>query len=253
MAETAQSGHSALNSEEPESTRYGHPQRAAVDKIVIATGLILLSYFMAPGQVCSQELLEMVDPAHVQALEEYNAAWLEDQTYFAARHRIVKVNAYALFQRQDVFITPFGDMQPIELIFDSLDRDTRWKGYYQNDPIYAATGQRVLLVRFSMFAYTVDDAGNAVNTAQERADFFSVSAVLDVPGGSKFVLTPLKFTPRYSVIYEIRRDTVIPFRIDVLPGDPPLSDEEQAVLDEYKDFRKQLPDEANKKVVGDVW
>jgi len=214
---------------------------------------VVVFLWIAPECARSQELLEDVDPAREQALQEYNAAFLKDQTYFAARYRIVKVNVDALFQERNIAITPFSDMKPIGLVFDRLSRETFWHGFYENDPIYAVTGNRLLSFTISMVAYGVDESGAAVRVAQDQGSFFAVSAIFDVLGDSKYVLRPLKFSPKYSVIYEIRRDAVIPVRIDTTPGDHPLSDEEQAVFDEYLEFAEALPDDTNKKVLGDVW
>jgi hypothetical protein len=84
--------------------------------------------------------------------------------------------------------------------------------------------------------------------------FYSVDAVFEPPGvDSRYVLMPLKYTPKYSVIFEIPRDTATAARIDVLsPEDAKLSDEEIAVGTRHRDFLNKLPKETNKAVVGDV-
>ena len=199
------------------------------------------------------ELLQEVEPGLSLALQEYNSAFLREHGYFASRYRIVKADVDALLQERDLTITPFSDMQPIGLVFDRLEHyRTFWKGYYQNDPLFRATGEYYLRVGISMSAWDVDDSGTAVLTAQDKGTFYSVSATLDVPGDSKYILEPLRFTPRYSVIYEMPRDTVTAFRIDATPGDPPLSAEEQSVLNALQKFMDGLPDERDKKVLGDI-
>lgn len=134
-------------------------------------------------------------------------------------------------------------------MFESLERGTFWHGGYQNDPPLPFLGKRVFRVTFSMFDWTVDESGAAFPAVQRPGLFLSVDSILDVPGDSKFVLQPLKYTPRYSVIYEIPRETLIPIRFDSTP----LSAAQQAALDEYRRFMDALPDEHDKGVLGDVW
>lgn len=85
----------------------------------------------------------------------------------------------------------------------------------------------------------------------DKHAFFSTRAVFDVPNrSSRYVLTPLKFTPRYSVIYEVDRDG-LPDRRE--PGQQePLSSDESALLERYRTFREQLPSQENKEIRGDL-
>lgn len=86
----------------------GQEKSSAREPVCIA--LLLLSYSTA-DPVLPQELLQLVEPGRAQALEEYNAVFLKEHTYFASRYRIVKVNVDALLERRDVSITPFTDMR----------------------------------------------------------------------------------------------------------------------------------------------
>jgi hypothetical protein len=82
--------------------------------------------------------------------------------------------------------------------------------------------------------------------------FFAARATLDVPGrGSRYVLDPLKFLPRYSVMYEIPGDTKLP-PIDRIPGEP-ISAEDRAREEGIRAFLDSLPpDETGKQVLGDI-
>lgn len=87
----------------------------------------------------------------------------------------------------------------------------------------------------------------------DKHAFHSVEAVFDVPGSSRYVLKPLKYSPRYSVLYELTRDTVVPVRIDAMPEGSPLTEEELAVFERYNQFLETLPkDEPGKSIRGDV-
>jgi hypothetical protein len=86
----------------------------------------------------------------------------------------------------------------------------------------------------------------------KKEAFFSVRATFDLPIGSRYILAPLKYTPKYSVIYEITPDTVIPIRTDVMPGDPEFSATERAAASRYSAFRKSLPKDDGKRIREDI-
>jgi hypothetical protein len=82
--------------------------------------------------------------------------------------------------------------------------------------------------------------------------FYSVDATFSVPGGSQYVLRPLRHTPRYSVIYEIAPGSNIVVRSDV-PGEPDdRSADEVARANRYRDFIQGLPKEEGKQIRGDI-
>lgn len=224
----------------------------------IAIALGLLAAVRADAQDSSEVLLALAS-AHAQQLEEYNAVFLQEQTYFASRHRVVKVDADALLSETDISFTPFDDVEPIDLIPTRLARQwdgyVAWRGRYADDRLFELSGGEFgLSVTFSMHPWHVDESGTAVNYDPDNNGFFSVFAVLDVPDRPKYVLQPLRYTPQYSVVYEIPRDAVIPFTIDRQPGEPDrTTDEERAVAARYRAFIESLPDETDKKVVGDVF
>jgi len=265
--------------------------------------------FVAASAVAqhSRELLRPVDAARSLRLEEYNSTFLKEQTYFGSRCRIVEVNASLLSQAQEITVTPFGDVDSIELL--PLPGTPRrngedhifWSGRYANDPLYEVLGAGVS-VTIAAHSWDLEPSGDAVISSQNRFEFsplctfdqagnavlerssvtgplvlpgepprtpeqierhkrlqslskhafYAVDALFDVPGDNTYVLQALKYTPRYSVIYEIRRDTVIPVRIDVMPGDPPPTAEERASVERYKRFVETLPDDRGKAIRGDV-
>ena len=88
----------------------------------------------------------------------------------------------------------------------------------------------------------------------DKRAFFSATTVIDVPGRrSKYVLSPLRFTPKYSILYEISRDTFIPVVIDLMPGQElPWNDEQKRIAAEYQSFRSSLPLTEQKPVRGDL-
>src|SRR5882672_3712676 len=221
-----------------------------------ATMVVASLLVAAPSPEAQQtrELLSPVDPTVALRLEEYNATSLKEETYFASRHRIVRANDALLLDANEITVTPFGDMEPIRLspLPGTPERAGRdlvfWKGGYRDDRAgaeLARFGVPPMTVTISRSAWDMDPSGNA-----EQA-FVSVDAVFDVPFGGKYVLTHLKYTPKYSVIYEIRRDTVIPIRIDVTPGDPDLSPAEKEAGARYQAFLQALPKETDKPIRGE--
>jgi hypothetical protein len=101
--------------------------------------------------------------------------------------------------------------------------------------------------------WELDGEGNARVSSRRRDEhaFWSVQATLEVPGGSN-VLMPLKYTPKYSVVYEITPDTLVPIRVDFMPGDPEPSATEKAAWARYRAFVDSLPREDGKPVRGDI-
>lgn len=264
--------------------------------------LTLLFVAASAGAQQSRELLRPINDARSRQLDEYNSSFLKEQTYFASRYRIVEFNADVLFQEQEITVTPFEDIKPIELVplpgtpRRIGDEHIFWSGRYRNDPLYEALGTGVSVTiaanswdlepsgdavissqnRFEFSPqWSIDEAGKAVlerssvpgqltvpgeppRTAEQirrhkrlqsldKQAFYSVDAVFDVPGGSRYVLKALKYSPRYAVIYEIPRDTVLPGGIDA----PPTA-EEQAVFERYKRFVETLPNDSGKSIRGDV-
>jgi hypothetical protein len=211
------------------------------------------------------ELLQAVDSAKALRLEEYNSVFLKEALYFAARHRIVTANAALLLTASEITVTPFDDAPVINLIAlpgsperEFHDQHVFWRGRYREYPldIFGPNGPPPPSATIASHAWDLTASGEQIKQLDslEKHAFYSVSAVFEPPGAaSRYILMPLKYTPRYSVIFEIRRDTVIPVRTDVTsPEDAKLSAEERAVADRYREFLNGLPKETDKVVLGDV-
>ena len=214
---------------------------------------------VSAGAQQTRELLQPVDTARSLRLEEYNSAFLRDATYFASRYRIVAVDPRLLSQAQEITVTPFDDVEPIQLVPVSGtprrlgENHIYWTGSYKQFAPFEALGIRVVTVTIAANAWDVGPSGDAaISSAFNPRSFYSVDAVFDVPGGSRYVLQALRYTPKYSAIYEIPRDTLIPVRIDIMPGDPPPSAEERASFERYRRFVEARPDESGKPIRGDM-
>jgi len=274
-------------------------------RVSITIGLFLLAA-SASSQEGRVELLQEVGPQQAARLEEYNSVFLQRQTYYASRHRIVQADINAILNAREVSITPFPDVEPIVFELREISREGEdsifWRGRYAKDPFVDDLRLPLAPATIQFEAWDLEPAGTAVisilnrfafsprwkldqfdrpvldgragepavvttpppRTPEEIAThkrllsfqkraFFSVSATtLDFPEySSRYILEPLKYTPRYSVIYEIPRSTVIPVVIDRLPGekqDPVM----QAQYERYSADMARLPKEEGKEVLGDL-
>ena len=81
-----------------------------------------------------------------------------------------------------------------------------------------------------------------------RRAFGSFSARLELPTGQTYVVTPLAYTPRYSVVYELDMDKIVPIPFE--PGDATTAEQREKVA-RYEAFRNGLPIE-NKAIRGDL-
>lgn len=264
---------------------------------------LLLSVTLPVTAQHERELLREVDANQAQLLEAYNFVFLQEELYFASRHRIVRADMNVLLQQRDITVTPFEDVEPIGLIHETLTRPGDdvifWRGRidFQDDLLFRVAGVGIPAA-ISMFAWDLDEEGSAVSSVQNRFEFspdwrfdefgnldldrdviastpppqtpeeierhrrlqkldkrafFSSRAVFDVPGGSRYVLTPLRYTPRYSVIYEIAPGTVIPIVIDRSLREPdPRSESQKAAFNRYRTFVENLPKEEGKQIRGDL-
>jgi hypothetical protein len=86
-----------------------------------------------------------------------------------------------------------------------------------------------------------------------KHQFFSVGANFTSPDGRRFILAPLKYTPKYSVIHELDPDMQIRSNFDNFPGLPnPQSEEEALKARDYATFKSKLADETGKAIKGDI-
>jgi hypothetical protein len=87
----------------------------------------------------------------------------------------------------------------------------------------------------------------------EKHAFYSVTGLISSPEQARYVLVPLEYTPKYSVIYEVDRDKVVPKPIDFQPGEVDTrSESEKLEVARYNDFISSLPEEEDKAVRGDL-
>ena len=91
----------------------------------------------------------------------------------------------------------------------------------------------------------------------KKHKFYSVQAIFQVlrenssPAVRKYVLKPLKYTPKYSVIYELDPNKFFMSQIDPDPGEErDLADQQS--WEAYDSFVRNLPKESNKVVKGDI-
>jgi hypothetical protein len=85
----------------------------------------------------------------------------------------------------------------------------------------------------------------------DRYAFTSFGTRLSLPSGETYVVTPLIYTPRYSIVYEVDEEKVVPVPFE--PGDEvTLTDEQEERVEQYKRFMSRLPREENKAIRGDI-
>jgi hypothetical protein len=64
-------------------------------------------------------------------------------------------------------------------------------------------------------------------------------------------VTPLRYTPRYSIVYEVDEEKVVPVPFE--PGDEvTLTDEQKGRVEQYERFMSRLPSEEKKAIRGDI-
>ena len=91
------------------------------------------------------------------------------------------------------------------------------------------------------------------NNSLQKRQFYSVNTLIIAPDGARYLVTPLRFTPRYSVIQEIDPSKLLSTRIDGPPeGSDSPSQEEKYKTQNYIEFKNSLPDESDKIILGDL-
>jgi hypothetical protein len=233
-----------------------------------ATSIAML-VFVAPwcGAQELPALLHSVDESRAQQLIDYNSPWLQAELYSAKRFRVVLVDTDVLMRDDDFAVTLFDDTAPLHLTQDSVRRYEEafaWSALSRGELPEAlkAFGARQTVL-FSGVAWDTDDAGRAMESSENRFDlrkrnkraFYSVSAdfQLLVPG-TRYRLAPLKYTPKYSVLFELDPDRLVPIAVD-----RPVEGEritrtpaELARLRDYDTFIRNLPPDRNLPVVDEL-
>lgn len=99
--------------------------------------------------------------------------------------------------------------------------------------------------------------GNDNDASLQKRQFYSVSTSIVSPDGIRYRLTPLRYTPKYSVIKELDPSKFTNILMDPTIGADGTvidtrSEEDKAKQDAYRDFIDSLPDETGKVVLGDI-
>ena len=81
--------------------------------------------------------------------------------------------------------------------------------------------------------------------------FYSVRGTFSSTDGKTFGLVPLRYTPKYSVIFELDRSKVVVTH-DPLPGEAERQNVDPVRAAQYEAFRRALPKETNKPIKGDI-
>ena len=74
---------------------------------------------------------------------------------------------------------------------------------------------------------------------------------LQATDGKTYALTPLKYTPKYSVITEVDPSKLFLTQVDRVPGQVG-GNVDPTRASQYEAFRRSLPKETNKPVKGDI-
>ncbi len=87
----------------------------------------------------------------------------------------------------------------------------------------------------------------------KKHKFYSVRTTISTLDGKTYVVKPLKYTPKYSVVYEVDPAVSSFVQIDADPdGVDRRSDDQKMNEKRYQNFRKNLPKEEWKIVKGDI-
>jgi hypothetical protein len=85
--------------------------------------------------------------------------------------------------------------------------------------------------------------------------FYSVRATFELSPNTKYMLVPLKSTPKYSVIFEVDPKKDVPFKVDSPPLEGAVTSRtpaDVAKVAAYENFVRSLPPDNNVPVVGDL-
>lgn len=227
--------------------------------------LLLLIAPMSRGQQLP-ELLRPVDAYKAGRLIEYNSSSFQAEIYSAKRFRIVIPEVSLLLKDEDFTFTPFDDVAPIHLTRENVLRwedSVAWNARMDIDvprEVRAAGLRPTVLL--SMMAWDTDKLGNAISSSEARQKqletvkhaFYSVRAELELAPDRRYMLVPLKYTPKYAVIYEIDPEKQVLFMTErPAPGDEfKRTPAEAARVADYENFKRNLAPEENYPVVEDV-
>lgn len=108
----------------------------------------------------------------------------------------------------------------------------------------ADKASHVGLVSEEQYASAEREVEPFVSSSRQLDAFYSITAdFVDPSSNRRYVLEPLKFTPKYSVFYEVDPSKQFPVNIDspAEEFEQSLSAEQKANRERYEDFVKSLP------------
>ncbi len=239
--------------------------------------LLLLTQMASAQQL--PELLRPVDQLKAQQLIEYNSPWFQAELYSAKRFRIVEVDTSVLMRDDDFTVTLFDDLAALHLTQDAIQRreDTfAWNArvLVEIPDVLRRLGARQTVL-FSGLKWDTDESGRAVEssgnrfrsppqTAQEivgrqtsrklnKRAFYSVVAYFELFSGNRYRLEPLKYTPKYHVLFEADPEKIVPVLVDRVPGEVVVrTPADQVKLASYEAFIRSLPPERDVPVVAEL-
>lgn len=85
----------------------------------------------------------------------------------------------------------------------------------------------------------------------KKHQFFSVGTTFQDSKGKHYSLSPLKYSPKYSVIHEYDSDKLYTLGDQSPTGPSPMSEDDKRKHKQFADFVKSLPKEKGKIVRGD--
>ena len=225
------------------------------------------------------ELLQPVEQRKAQQLVEYNSPWFQAEVYSAKRFRIVEVDISVLMRDDDFTVTLFDDLAALHLTKDAIQRrdDTfAWSALVLVDlpDVLRRLGARQTVL-LSGLAWDMDESGRAVEssgnqfrsspqTAQEIARhqksrklnkraFYSVVAHFELFSSNRYRLEPLRYTPKYHVLFEVDPEKMVPILVDRVPGEVVVrTPADQVKLASYEAFIRRLPPERDVPVVAEL-
>lgn len=149
---------------------------------LIAFGFLFTA--LSAAAQAPRELLQSVESTYADRLAAYNSVFLQEVTYSAARYRIVKPNAELLISEEDIWVTPFDDVDPIRIEADGVRRGPDfvvWSARVERenfmplppgiDPIAEQYSSKWNQAELSMYRWDLDESGVALLSMMNRFEF----------------------------------------------------------------------------------
>lgn len=239
---------------------------------------------------CSEkELFKVVNDSKARKIFEYNRPYIDKKIYYAKRYKIVTVNEKLLMDGEPEFqISPFEDIK-ILVETENLDPPDDfgfivWRGIqknWQSMRLSGPNGEKIengeetirnfLGVTFYSHAWDVNEvSGEAMHPAKNsygglsdsldrsikknpnihKKKFRTISGSFKVLGKGEFHVTPLKYTPKYHLVYELDRSGKA-YNVDTPENQ--LRPETKMMLLKQQEYLRSLPEEdGSRTVVEDI-